>query len=202
MCHKVKHRCVKRANTAGEKHVSQLRNCRRRQNLFDIPLSDPDCRRNQCGERSHPCNDVHHVGGQNKNTAHAHDHVHARGHHRRRVDEGGNRRRTRHRIGQPNIKRNLRRFAARADKQTQTGQSDRPHEPALRTRGHARRQIDIIERVERVEQNENADQKTGVTDAIGDKGLHSRRSLLRIGKPEANEKVRAKSDTFPANKCH
>ncbi len=47
------------------------------------------------------------------------DHVDARRHHRRRVDERGDRRRAFHRVRQPDIQRNLRRLAGGADEEQQ-----------------------------------------------------------------------------------
>ena len=47
-------------------------------------------------------------------------HINAGGHHGGGVDESGNRRGTGHRVRQPDVQRDLRRFAGSADQQQQT----------------------------------------------------------------------------------
>ena len=51
----------------------------------------------------------------------AHQHVNARGHHRRGVDQGGDRRRAFHRVRQPDVQRELRGFADGAAKNQERG---------------------------------------------------------------------------------
>ena len=61
----------------------------------------------------------------------ARHHVDARGHHGRRVDQGRNRRGAFHRVGQPDIQRNLRRLAGRAHQQQQADGGQQPGAGAL-----------------------------------------------------------------------
>ena len=77
------------------------------------------------------------------------DHVHARRHHRRRMDQRRDRRRAFHRVRQPDVERNLRRLAGRADEQQQRDQRDRA-ERRLRARARATGARDLLE-VERAE---------------------------------------------------
>ena len=108
MRHQVKNARGERAHAARHEHVSQLRHGRVRQNLFDIGLCNANRRRE---ESSHCSNDGYH-GQRDRSAFENHmrprNHVHARRHHRRRVDQCRNRRRTFHRIRQPYIQGNLR----------------------------------------------------------------------------------------------
>ena len=51
-------------------------------------------------------------------------HIHARRDHGRGVDQGGDRRGAFHGVGQPDVERKLRRLAAGADEQQQSGRGD------------------------------------------------------------------------------
>ena len=58
----------------------------------------------------------------------AHDHVDAGSDHRRGVDERGDRRRARHRVGQPDVQRYLSGLARRADEEEDCDRSDAARE--------------------------------------------------------------------------
>ncbi len=47
--------------------------------------------------------------------------------------------------------------------------------------------IGVVHRAVGEEQQKDADQKSRVTDAVGDEGFHSRRGFLRIRKPETDQ---------------
>ena len=113
-----------------EEHVAKLRNRRVRVDLLDVVLHQADGRghhgRRESDHRDHVHRDV---GACTNNSAERGDHVHARGHHRRGVDQCRNRRRTCHRVRQPDIQRNLRRLTGSADEQQQ---ADRGEDPGAR----------------------------------------------------------------------
>ena len=97
------------------------------------------------------------------------DHVDAGGHHRRRVDQRRDRRRAGHRVGQPDVQRDLRRLAGGADEQQDADEArgDRGRAP-LGERG-----VDAVhvERADRLVEQEHAEQEAGVADAVGDERL-------------------------------
>ena len=65
---------------------------------------------------------------------HAADEVDARGDHGRRVDEGADRGRALHGVGQPGVQRDLGRLGDRADEQQERGQLERPESASVRRR--------------------------------------------------------------------
>jgi hypothetical protein len=76
------------------------------------------------GERADDGDRLHRRGRQHEQRIRARHHVNARRDHGRSVDERGNRRGTFHRVGQPDVERKLRRFAAGSDEQQQRGRGD------------------------------------------------------------------------------
>ena len=108
-----------RADAHRQEHVAELRDRRVREHPLDVVLHQAD-RAGQ--ERRRDADDrddrqrLRRVAEQHRVAA---DHVHAGRHHRRRVDERGDRRRAFHRVRQPDVQRNLRRLAGRADEQQQ-----------------------------------------------------------------------------------
>ena len=133
------------------------------------------------------------------------DHVDARRDHRRGVDQRGDRRRAFHRVRQPDVERDLRRLAGRAEEQQQ--RRDRRSRPSRRARP--------------------ARAAGGGRDAPGSRACRtSRRSAasprmkpkspMRLTmnaflpasaadcllEPEADQQVRAEPDAFPADEHH
>ena len=123
--------------------------------------------------------------------------VDAGGHHRRRVDQRAHRRRAGHRIGQPGLQRQLRRFADRTAEQEEGGQrGDRgTHRPALRGVLHGTRDV---ERAEPARDHQQADQQRGVADARHDEGLARGEAVGRVAPPKADQQIGAKPDALPA----
>ena len=66
------------------------------------------------GREANDGNDRHSDRRQQKQIVRSAHQIHAARYHRRGVDEGGHRCRAFHRVGQPHVQRNLRRFARRA----------------------------------------------------------------------------------------
>ena len=81
------------------------------------------------------------------------DHVDAGRNHRRRVDQRRNRRRPFHRVGQPDVQRNLRRLAGRADEQQQ-GRNRQRADRAVLDRAGAGAGGDLLE-IKRAEGRED-----------------------------------------------
>ena len=131
------------------------------------------------------------------------DHVHARGHHRRRVDQRRDRRRTLHRVRQPDVERNLRALAGRADEQQQADR--RQHAEMRRLDRHRRRGIldgAEIERAEHRVDQKDAEDESPVADAVRDERLLAGVSRTLLLVPVADQQVRAETDAFPAHEHH
>ena len=182
-----------------QEHEAELRDRRVREHLLDVGLHDGD-RRGE--ERGGHADRRHQRGGlrrMQEDAVQPRDQVDARRHHRRRVDQGGHRRRTGHRVRQPDMQRDLRRLAGRADEQEHAHQARRH-----RHRSGQERRIDLVhlQRAERAVQQEHAEQEAGIADAIGDEGLLARGGLGRILEPEADQQVGRQPDAFPAHEQH
>ena len=128
----------------------------------------------------------------------ARDQIHAGGDHRRRVDQRRDRRRARHRIGQPDVQRNLRRLAGRADEQQDADQARR-HGGNGGPLMNARIDRVHVQRAERLVEHEHAEQEAGVADAVGDEGLLAGARLVGVLEPEADQQIRREPHAFPAD---
>src|SRR5260370_25589771 len=89
------------------------------------------------------------------------------------MDQRGNWCRTFHGIGQPDIKRKLRRLAADSDKQQQRG--GREHRIADREGSTVRQHVNVgkTERSEKPRQRERAENESGIADTVHNKRLVS-----------------------------
>ena len=110
----------------GQEHVAQLADGR----IGEDPLKVPFNQGHGGGEeRRHRTDGRHHgqgVSGVEKQGMQPRDHVHACGDHRRGVDKGRDRRRAFHRVGQPDVQRQLRRLSGGAGKEQQRGRGQQP----------------------------------------------------------------------------
>ncbi len=115
------------ADADRREHVAELADGRVRENLLDVVLRDADGRGEE--RRQHPIVATNSIvsGRHREEEVQARDHVDARSDHRRRVDQRADRSRTRHRIGEPYVERNLRRFAGRAEEEKQRDEGRNRH---------------------------------------------------------------------------
>src|SRR5205823_8253286 len=93
------------------------------------------------------------------------------GHHRRRVNQGGNRRGTFHRVRQPDIQRYLRGLAGGADEQQQRRDRQRAEHSFRGERRDGGRNPLEVERAEANEQQQRAEDERVVPDAVDDERL-------------------------------
>ncbi len=100
-------------------HVADLRHRRVGDHALDVRLGEADRAGDQERERADHGADVLGGGGAFEQRVHARDQVDAGGDHRRGVDQRADRRRALHRVGQPRVKRDLRRLGEGADQQQQ-----------------------------------------------------------------------------------
>jgi hypothetical protein len=116
------------------------------------------------------------------------------------VDQRRHRRRAFHRVRQPDIQRDLRALAGRADEQQQADR--RQHAEVSDLDRHRSRGIlhgAEVERAEGVEDQEHAEHEAPVADPVGDERLLAGvgRALLLV--PVADQQVRAEAHPFPAH---
>ena len=124
----------------------------------------------------------------------ARHHVHARGHHGGGVDEGRDRGRALHRVGQPGEEGQLRRLAARAhEEEERDGEVD--------VGAHARvglgEDLAVVERAEGDPDEHDAEAEAEVAHPVDDEGLLARVGGRLLLVPEADQEVRAEADRLP-----
>ena len=125
-------------------------------------------------------------------------------HHRRGMDEGGDRGRALHRIRQPCVQPQLRGFSHGADKQQQAKHGERIEIGAqeMKQRAGLVRRIgkDDVQkqRIEKEENAENAQTEAEVADPVHEKGLD--RGGVGGGPvvPETDQEIGSKAHSFPA----
>ena len=81
-----------------DEHEAELGNGRVREHLLDVGLHDRDRRREKSRERAHRSNDGAGLGRMQIDAGKPSHQIHAGSHHRRRMNQRGHRRRSRHRI--------------------------------------------------------------------------------------------------------
>ena len=213
----VKHARRERERAAAQEHVPELRDRGVRENLLDVRLGEAhrgrEKRRRAADERDDERGVVREEAADRGMVAQhfdrplvrdpvedvaAHHHVDARRHHRRRVDERRYGCRAGHRVREPDVERNLRALAARADEERE---ADRRHEPACgvpaRIGGGEREHPVEVRRAEEREAPEDAEDETEVPDAVDDERLLAGVRGPRLGPVEADEEVRAQPDALP-----
>jgi hypothetical protein len=111
-------------------------------------------------------------------------------------------------VRQPDVKRDLRRLAGRADEQEERRpeghrrpQPRQLHEgaAAARRRRRCRREVAEVERPGGVVQQEHPDQEPEVADPVGDEGLLARVGVGVRGVPKTNQQVAAEPHPLPAD---
>ncbi len=185
-------------------HVAELAAGRPGDDALDVVLGHPDARGEYRGGRPDDADNGNRGGCVFEHRRQAGDHKDARGDHRRRMDQGGNRGRALHRVGQPSVQRDLGRFPHRPDKQKDAGERQRVDPPAEELHfdaDHARCLAEDGPEVERAEDGkdrEDAEGKTEIADPVDDEGLD--RSSVGRGPvtPKADQQIGHQADAFPA----
>ena len=191
---------AKRPYAAGHHHVAQLADRGVRQDPLDVILRQADGSREDGGERSHARDDGHGLGGQDVERVRPGDHIDSRRDHGRGVDQRADRRRTFHRVRQPDVQRKLRGFSARPHKQQERHHRNRG---VSHGKGPARRLfVDgrKSQRAEYAQHREHSEDEAGVPDPVHQERLVARRRGRFPQEIEADQKVGAKPHAFPAHK--
>ena len=177
-----------------DEHVAELADGRISEDAFEVGLRERDQRGQEACEPANRGDHDLRVRRVAEQRRAAGDQVDAGRHHRRRVDEGRDRRRAFHRVGQPDVERELGRLADRADEEEQT-----------RRRQHRRRQrLRLLEdnlKFERIgmrPENQDAEKEPDVAEPGHEERLASRRRRTGFGEPEADEQIAADADPLPA----
>ena len=117
------------------------------------------------------------------------------------MDQGGDRRRTFHRVRQPDVERNLRRFTGGADQHQQRDGSQQTGS-GLDARRELRNLVEyvrVLEGAEVLNQQEQGNEETEIADAVGDERFFPgvRRRIAQ--KEEANQQIGSEAHALPAD---
>ena len=114
------------ADAERHEHEAELRDRRVGEHLLDVGLRRPRSSRRRSAVRAPIAGDQRRgLRRVQVDARQARDQVDAGGHHRRRVDQRRDRRRAGHRVGQPDVERDLRRLAGGADEQQDADEARR-----------------------------------------------------------------------------
>ena len=134
----VEHPARVRADPDGDEHVADLGHRRVGDHALDVGLDERDEAGEDERDGAERRGRVLHRARELEERRRARDQVDAGGHHRRRVDQGADRRRAFHRVRQPRVERELRRLGDRAAEQAERDQDQHRLGQARRLREHAR----------------------------------------------------------------
>ncbi len=112
------------ARGLAHKHVAKLAHRRIGQHALDIGLHAGDGRGEERGRPADDADDRQRSWGRAEDDRAARHQIDARRHHRRRVDQRAHRRRAFHRVGQPDMQRQLRRLRRRRHEEQQRDGGD------------------------------------------------------------------------------
>ena len=198
------------AGAKAREHVAQLADRGVGEHPFEIVLDRPDEGGHQ---RRRGPDDRHHrerPGAGGKKRCRSRDQVDARCHHRRRMNQGAGRRGALHRIGQPDVQRQLRALAAGRQQEEQADRSAhraadiarRIGQPGLSENArhdHAIGRDGVVE-VERAvahPEQEDRDGEAKVADAVHEEGLLRGTGGFRLREPESDQEVAAGTHGLP-----
>ncbi len=199
MGHQVENSRRKRAYPQRQEHVTKLADGRISQHAFDIVLHQTHARRVNRGHRADRGHRAQSDGRELKDHVHPRDHIDAGRHHGRRVNQRAHRRRPFHRVRQPNVKRNLRRLSGCAHKKQQR---DRRHYPVAHRKSarlDCRADLREAQRANRVEQQEEPQDESRISDAVHHEGLLPRIRRRSPQEIKSDQQITAKPHAFPAD---
>ena len=204
MGEEVEHRHRIGAKPCGHEHVAQLRHGRIGDHALDVVLHQTDGRRDKGGQGPEHGDKG---GGRRRifiDRRHAADKEHPRRHHGRGVDQRRHRGRAFHRVRQPSVQEQLRRFAHGPDEQQNANQIGRvpvsPQEMQIGFRQRRCRGKNIVKlnAVGQIEQRKDAKGKAKVADAVDHKGLDRGGVGGGLAVVEPDQKVGGNAHAFPA----
>ncbi len=195
VCEQMEHGPAIGRNTGGGEHVTKLGTGGIRNHTFDVVLEQ----RNRCGKerggRTDKGDKAERDGRLFKQGRCAAHQKHTGRHHRRGMDQRGDRCWTLHRVGQPCVQNKLRRFAHRANKQQQTQRRQNidivacEHKCLARKGGRGGKHGIEIQRTKNMENAVNTERKPEIAHAVDDKRLDRGGIGRRLVVPKPDQQV-------------
>ena len=201
---KVEHRHRIGTKPCGHEHIAQLRHGRIGDHALDVVLHQTDGGGHKGGQGPQDGDKGGGIRCVFINRRHAADEEHARRHHGCGVDQRRHRGRTFHRVRQPGVQEQLRRFAHGPDEQQDANQIGRvPFSPQEFQIGFCQRRgcgkdIVKLDAVGQIEQRKDAKGKAKVADAVDHKGLDRGGIGGGLAVVEPDQKVGGNAHAFPA----
>mmetsp|Transcript_18462 Transcript_18462/g.30082 ORF Transcript_18462/g.30082 Transcript_18462/m.30082 type:complete len:560 (-) Transcript_18462:6106-7785(-) len=197
-CHRID------AYACGDEHIAQLRTGRISDDALDVGLDQPHSRGKESRGRPQHGNEGRGLRCEFHQRRHAADEEHTGGDHGRGVDQGGHRRRPLHRVRQPGVQDQLRRFAHGPDKEQHGNQVGgiplAPEEGQLRfgNRGHRGKDVVKADAVGEEKERKDTKRKAKITHPVDHKGLDRGGIGAWLAVIEPDEKVGGHAHPFPA----
>ena len=178
-------------------HVAELGDGGVGQHPLDVALHAGEGGREQRGEGADPAHRAQHLGRLLEEERGAEEQVDARGHHRGGVDQGRHRGRSLHRVGQPDVERELGRLARRAQVDAEHDEAE-AGEGVAAALGHLE-QLGEVEGAGAAPQHHDADEEPHVARLGDPERLHRRARRLGPCVPVADQEVGAEAHQLPAD---
>ncbi len=195
--HQVEDRAIPGTNAQCQEHVADLAHGRVGEDTFDVGLDQCGKTGEYQGHTADNANQVQDLRRQGEQAVSTGDQVDTGGHHGCGVDQCRNRSRTGHRVRQPGLQRQLRRFTDSAAQQHQ-GRHDHPEVAGLEFLRCQHQQFLDVQRAQLREQDEQADGHEHVADPGHDEGFECRVTVVAVAVVETDQQIRAQAHTFPA----
>ena len=208
----VEHARAEGSGPHAHEHEAQLGHGGIGQHLLDVVLGQAHGGGHEGRERTEGQHHGQGHRGVHVDEVQPRDHVEAAGHHGGGVDQGGDGRRARHGVGQPDVEGDLRGLAHGAHEEAAADEVEPPggargmaverdgwHVRDLADRTHQRV---VVEASEDLEDQEEADHEAEIADAVRDEGLLARDGGGFLVEVEADEQVGAEAHALPAQEHH
>src|SRR5215471_3264412 len=213
--HEMENASSKSADTERKEHVTKLGDGRIGEDFLNVVLHE----RHGGGEnRSGGTDDGDNVQGERRkliDRVHADNHVHPSGDHGGGVDQGAHRSRAFHGVREPDIERDLSRFAHRADEEEERdcGENGRPRSQGMGVENSGLQRLENscgffsarygdgreADGAECYGDQQNPEDKSCVADTVDDKGLFTSVGSGFFQEIEPDEQVAAQAHAFPAD---
>ena len=185
-------------------HVAELRTGGIGDDALDVVLDEADGGREEGRDGADDDDEFLGMRRQLEHGRQAGDHEDAGRHHGGGMDEGGNRCRAFHGVGEPGVQQELRRLAHGTHEEQQAEHRQRirlPSQELHRLSGHAGGGGEDgveVDRLEDEEAAEDAEREAEVAHAVDDEGLHGGGAGAVALVPETDEQVGREAHAFPA----